>query len=53
MLARVVSAAVHGIEAYLINVEVDISAGLPVFATVGLPDAAVKESKGRWWQLSV
>ncbi|MEI8217975.1 MAG: magnesium chelatase domain-containing protein, partial [Elusimicrobiota bacterium] len=47
MLSRVISAAVQGIDSYLIYVEVDISAGLPTFSTVGLPDAAVKESKDR------
>jgi len=47
MLSRVISAAVQGIDSYLIDVEVDISAGLPTFSTVGLPDAAVKESKDR------
>src|SRR3989337_3392165 len=47
MLARVQTAAVLGIDAYLVDVEVDISAGLPSFSTVGLPDNAVKESKDR------
>jgi magnesium chelatase family protein len=47
MLARVISAAVQGIDSYLIDVEVDIAPGLPTFSTVGLPDAAVKESKDR------
>ncbi len=47
MLAKVLSSAVMGVEAYLINVEVDIAQGLPNFNTVGLPDAAVKESRDR------
>ncbi len=47
MLARVRSAAVLGIEAYLVEVEVDISNGLPSFATVGLPHGAVKEGRER------
>lgn len=47
MLAKVLSAAVVGIEAILVDVEVDIAQGLPQFATVGLPDGAVKESKDR------
>jgi len=47
MLAKVLSATVVGIEAILVDVEVDIAAGLPQFATVGLPDGAVKESKDR------
>ena len=47
MLAKVLSATVVGIEAILVDVEVDIAQGLPQFATVGLPDGAVKESKDR------
>lgn len=47
MLARVLSSAVIGIDAYLVEVEVDITRGLPTFTTVGLPEAAVKESKER------
>jgi magnesium chelatase family protein len=48
MLSKVISAAVLGIDAYPVEVEVDIaSRGLPFFSTVGLPDAAVKESKER------
>ena len=47
MLSKIFSSAVLGIDAYLIEVEVDISKGLPYFTTVGLPDAAVKESKDR------
>ena len=47
MLAKVLSSALHGIDAILVDVEVDIVQGLPQFATVGLPDGAVKESKDR------
>ncbi len=47
MLAKVLSATVIGIDAVLVDVEVDIAQGLPQFATVGLPDGAVKESKDR------
>ena len=47
MLAKVLSSAVLGIDAYRVEVEVDISSGLPSFATVGLPEAAVKESRER------
>jgi len=47
MLVKVTSAALHGIEAYPVEVEVDICAGFPTFVTVGLPDAAVRESKER------
>jgi magnesium chelatase family protein len=47
MLYKTFSAAVYGIDAYEIEVEVDISAGQPNFTTVGLPDAAVRESRER------
>jgi magnesium chelatase family protein len=47
MLARVLSAAVVGIEAALVSVEVDVASGLPVYTTVGLPDSAVRESRER------
>ncbi len=48
MLSKVISSAVLGIDAYPVEVEVDVaSRGLPFFSTVGLPDAAVKESKER------
>ncbi|MGC9997254.1 MAG: YifB family Mg chelatase-like AAA ATPase [Terriglobia bacterium] len=47
MLFKAFSAAVFGIDAYPVEVEVDISAGLPNFTTVGLPDAAVRESRER------
>ena len=47
MLAKVLSSAVTGIDAYEVEVEVDIAKGLPMFTTVGLPEAAVKESKER------
>lgn len=47
MLARVQSFVVLGIEAYPIEIEVDVSRGLPTIALVGLADAAIKESKER------
>ncbi len=48
MLAKASSCAVVGLEGALVEVEVDISfGGLPVFAIVGLPDAAVNEAKER------
>src|SRR5438270_9170127 len=47
MLARVRSAAVFGVEAAAVSVEVDVTPGLPAFATVGLPDSAVRESRER------
>jgi magnesium chelatase family protein len=47
MLAKVLSSAILGVDAYKVEVEVDIARGLPSFSTVGLPDGAVKESKER------
>ncbi|MBI3621707.1 MAG: YifB family Mg chelatase-like AAA ATPase [Nitrospirae bacterium] len=47
MLGKVLSCAVYGLEASLVSVEADLASGLPIFAVVGLPDAAVKESKDR------
>ncbi len=47
MLAKIKSAVLSGIEAFNIDVEVDLSQGLPLLSIVGLPDLAVKESKDR------
>ena len=47
MLAAIRSAAVLGIDAYDVTVEVDVSLGLPQWTTVGLPASAVKESRER------
>jgi len=47
MLFKIFSASLYGIEAYLVEVEVDISLGIPDFVIVGLPDAAVRESRER------
>ncbi|MDX2099127.1 MAG: YifB family Mg chelatase-like AAA ATPase [Leptolyngbyaceae cyanobacterium bins.59] len=47
MLARVWSAALVGIDAIRVGVEVDVSGGLPGIAVVGLPDMAVQESRER------
>ena len=47
MLALVDSLAVLGVDAYRVQVEVDVSAGMIAFAVVGLPDAAVRESGER------
>ena len=45
MLAKIQSAAVLGINAFQVEVEVDLYQGMPKFITVGLPDGAVKESR--------
>jgi magnesium chelatase family protein len=47
MLARVYSCAVIGLEGVVVEVEVDTSNGLPAIIIVGLPDAAVQESRER------
>src|SRR5262252_700236 len=47
MLARLRTAAVFGVEACPVDVEVDVSFGMPRFSMVGLPDASVRESRDR------
>ena len=47
MLAVLRSAAVFGVDAYPVDIEVDVSFGLPHFTMVGLPDATVRESRDR------
>jgi magnesium chelatase family protein len=47
MLARIAAGAVLGIDAYLVEVEVDITYGIDSFRIVGLPDGAVRESRLR------
>ncbi len=47
LLSHVYSAGLIGIDAYRMDVELNISLGLPVWSTVGLPESAVKESKDR------
>jgi magnesium chelatase family protein len=47
VLFQALSAAVFGIDAYPVEVEVDVSVGNGLFITVGLPDAAVRESRER------
>ncbi|RTR29027.1 YifB family Mg chelatase-like AAA ATPase [Deinococcus radiophilus] len=47
MLARVRSAALIGVDAVPVEVEVDVSPGLPSFMVVGLPDQAVSEARER------
>lgn len=47
MAVKIISATHSELEGFLINVEVDISKGLPMFNIVGLPDTSVKEAKER------
>jgi magnesium chelatase family protein len=47
MLSHVRSGALSGVDAILVDVEVDVSRGLPQTTTVGLPDGAVREARDR------
>jgi len=47
LIVKTTSSAIIGIDSYPVDVEVDVSRGLPQFSTVGLPDASVRESKDR------
>ena len=47
MLAKAVTCAVVGLDGYIVQIEVDISPGLPRFSIVGLPDTAVQEARER------
>jgi len=47
MLSIIKSMALHGLNGYLVSVEVDVSSGMPAFEVVGLPDVSIKEAKER------
>ena len=47
MLAQVLSAALQGVDSYLVRVEVNVASGLPSFTVVGLPEGAVREGRER------
>ena len=47
MFSRIKSIGIFGMDSYMIEVEADISTGLPAFDIVGLPDTTVKESRDR------
>ncbi|HNW93922.1 MAG TPA: YifB family Mg chelatase-like AAA ATPase, partial [bacterium] len=47
MFVRLISAALFGIEAYRLEVEVDVANGIPCFTIVGMPDTAIRESRER------
>jgi magnesium chelatase family protein len=47
MLAKVMTCAIVGLDGAIVQVEADISPGLPFFAVVGLPDTAVSEARER------
>ena len=47
MFSMVKSVGIFGINSYMLEIEADVSGGMPSFDVVGLPDAAVKESRDR------
>lgn len=47
MLSIVKSIALHGLQGYLVNIQVNISGGMPSFEIVGLPDTSIREAKER------
>ena len=47
MISTLYSMGINGLEAFTVSIESDISAGMPSFEIVGLPDASVKESRNR------
>ena len=47
MVSKITSIGIFGIDCYMMTVEADVADGMPAFDIVGLPDAAVKESKNR------
>ena len=47
MISIVKSMALHGLDGYLVDVQVDITNGLPYLEIVGLPDTSIRESKER------
>ena len=47
MVSSILSMGLSGVDSFLVNVEADISRGLPSFEIVGLPDTSVKESRDR------
>jgi len=47
LIVKAIGCTIYGIDSYRVEVEVDTAQGLPQFSTVGLPDAAVKESRDR------
>ncbi len=47
MVSQIYSMGLYGMDAFPVEVEADLSSGLPAFEIVGLPDAAVKESRDR------
>jgi magnesium chelatase family protein len=49
VLAQITSAALQGVESYLVRVEVNLGNGIPSFSVVGLAEGAVREGRERVW----
>ena len=47
MLSKIKSIVLNGLDGYLVEIQTDISNGIPEFEIVGLPDTTVKEAKKR------
>lgn len=47
MFSKISSIGLAGLNAFVLTIEIDITPGLPGFDIVGLPDAAIKESRDR------
>ena len=47
MITKIKSISLHGLEGYFVEVQVDVSTGMPYWEIVGLPDTSVKEAKER------
>ena len=47
MLSKVNTMSLEGIKGYLVEIQCDVSGGLPCFDIVGLPDTSLKESRER------
>ena len=47
MLSKVKSMTLHGLEGFIVDVQVDVAGGLPCWEIVGLPDVSIRESKER------
>ena len=47
MLAIINSMSLHGLDGYLVSVQVDVANGMPEWNVVGLPDVSIKEAKDR------
>lgn len=51
MLSIVKSMTLHGLEGFIVDVQVDVAGGLPCWEIVGLPDISIREAKDEFEQL--